>query len=148
MAAAPTPPTLPLTADTLLEWLAGDVAAFQGLKDQDKGALLARTPDAASAASGFKATQNKLHKRIGFAWQWIRSTLPTEVLDDINNFADDSGLPRTDPDNPTAALPPLEKGNDEHLLGECSVTINGDELEFSNAELAPPAGVAGKNCSR
>ncbi|KJA29082.1 hypothetical protein HYPSUDRAFT_1083487 [Hypholoma sublateritium FD-334 SS-4] len=90
MAAAPASP-LPLTANTIIEWLHSDTAAFMALKDQDKSALLARIheafntaaartdadlfrlimsfvamprcpPDVALAASGFKMTQKRLRK--------------------------------------------------------------------------------------
>lgn len=84
------------------------------------------------------------------AWQRMRSVLPTAVLDDFKNFVDDNGLPRMDPDNPLATLPPLQKGtaDNDHPTGHYMVEINGDEFEFFNVELAPPAGVAGKNYSR
>lgn len=84
------------------------------------------------------------------AWQRMCSVLPDEVLDDSKQFVADNGLPRMDPDNPLVTLPPLEKGTADnvHPTGKYSVEIDGDTFEFYNVELAPPAGVAGKNYSR
>lgn len=84
------------------------------------------------------------------AWQRMLSVLPSEVVEDFKQFIGDNGLPRMDPDNPLATLPPLSKGNaqNEHPTGTFSVTIGDDVFEFHNVELAPPSGVVGDNYSR
>lgn len=86
------PPPVPLTGDSLLEWIQGDALSLQALKDQNKGALLERirrsfaTPKGtsdttlfrqfmsytklphcpkkiATSAAGFKATKERVRKR-------------------------------------------------------------------------------------
>ena len=86
-----------------------------------------------------------------FAWQLMRSVLPTKVLEDYAKFAQVNRLPRMDPNDPLSTLPPLEKPGslkNNHPEGMYTVKIQGHELKFYRVELAPPSGFIGENYSR
>jgi hypothetical protein len=72
-------------------------------------------------------------------WNMIRSRLPQEILGDFDEFAMRTNIRRMD-------------GNSRmsNQRGETfySVAIGEDTFKFHDAELAPPAGVFGKNYSR
>ena len=85
-----------------------------------------------------------------FAWQRMRSVLPTAVLDDFKSFIEFNDLPRMNPEDPRMMLPPLKKGNvkNTHPEGEYTVTIEGEDFTIHKVEYAPPGGVCGENYSR
>ena len=77
----------------------------------------------------------------GFAlvWNMIRSRLPDEILDDFDEFSARTNIKRMDADG----LMVDPAGGTFY-----SIAAGDDTFVFHDAELAPPAGVFGKNYSR
>jgi hypothetical protein len=72
-------------------------------------------------------------------WNMIRSRLPDEILSDFDEFTTRTNIKRMDADG----LMTDSAGQTFY-----SITAGGDNFVFHGAELAPPAGVFGKNYSR
>ncbi|GLB39670.1 hypothetical protein LshimejAT787_0701800 [Lyophyllum shimeji] len=73
------------------------------------------------------------------AWQLLRGHLPEEVICDFDDFMEKTALRRMDGNGR------MSSGG---AAGTYSVTANGHEFHFHDAELAPPAGVFGENYAR
>ena len=72
-------------------------------------------------------------------WNMIRSRLPDEILDDFDEFSARTNIKRMDADG----LMVDPAGGTFY-----SIVAGDDTFVFHGAELAPPAGVFGKNYSR
>lgn len=77
-------------------------------------------------------------------WNLCRDLLPSEIMDDFDAFFDKFNMVRMS----------SEKGAAKNFIdkktprGEYIVQVGGTEFAFSNAEMAPPAGVCGQNYAR
>ncbi|RDB28016.1 hypothetical protein Hypma_002267 [Hypsizygus marmoreus] len=74
-----------------------------------------------------------------FAWQQLRSLLPTPIIDDFDVYLNNTKIKRMDANG---HLPSSQSQR------SYSVKILDNEFDFHHAELAPPTGVFGQNYSR
>ncbi|RDB18282.1 hypothetical protein Hypma_000646 [Hypsizygus marmoreus] len=74
-----------------------------------------------------------------FAWQQMRSLLPTPIIDDIDLYLNNTKIKRMDANGHLAS---------SQSQRSFSVRIGDNEFDFHHAELAPPTGAFGQNYSR
>lgn len=77
-------------------------------------------------------------------WNLCRDLLPSEIMDDFDNFFDQFNMVRMS----------SEKGAAKEFIaknttrGDYMVQVGETEFVFSNAEMAPPSGVCAQNYAR
>jgi hypothetical protein len=77
-------------------------------------------------------------------WNLCRDLLPREIMDDFDNFFDKFNMVRMS-SGKAYAKNFIAKNT---ARGDYIVQIGESEFEFSNAEMAPPAGVCAQNYAR
>ncbi|KAG6842834.1 hypothetical protein H0H93_003250, partial [Arthromyces matolae] len=103
---------------------------------------------------GVKVSNIEASTLFAVAWQLMRSQVPDEVLRDFNEFVSNLGIYRMDgglsaahEDDGQLSSIRMEQKFRHDRTGTLSLDVEGKEFQFSNVELAPPAGVIGQNYS-
>jgi hypothetical protein len=71
-----------------------------------------------------------------FLWNLCCSWLPPVIIDDINSFVENSGLP------------PMNRDIQEVHEGGYNITIDDLTISFAHVSLAPPMGLTAHNYAR